>query len=88
MTNLYRSEYLNLSYLELLNESKQVLNSLTVTNEQAKKLEKATREQSKASIWYDYRAGRVTASKMKSAAHTNPAKPSHSPINACYLLSP
>ena len=58
MTNLYRSEYLNLSYLELLNESKQVFNSLKVTNEQAKKLEKATREQSKASIWYDYRAGR------------------------------
>ena len=85
MTHLYRSEYLNLSYLELLNESKKVFNSLTVTIEQVKKLEQATREQSKASIWYDYRAGRVKASKMKSAAHTNPAKPSHSLINAiCY----
>lgn len=85
MTHLYRSEYLNLSYLELLNESKEVFNSLTVTFEQVKKLEQATREQSMAAIWYDYRAGRVTASKMKSAAHTNPAKPSHSLINAiCY----
>ena len=73
LTHLYRSEYLNLSYFELLNESKKVFNSLTVTIEQTKRLELVTRQQSKASIWYDYRAGRVTASKNKSAAHTNPA---------------
>ena len=62
-----------MSYFELLNESKKVFNSLTVTIEQTKRLELVTRQQSKASIWYDYRAGRVTASKKKTAAHTNPA---------------
>ena len=85
LTHLYRSEYLNMSYFELLNESKKVFNSLTVTIEQTKRLELVTRQQSKASIWYEYKAGRVTASKKKSAAHTNPAKPSQSLINAiCY----
>ena len=48
------------------------------TIEQDKHLELATREQSKASIWYEYRAGRIMASK--SAVHTNPAKPSQSLI--------
>ena len=42
LTHLYRSEYLNLSYFELLNESKTVFNSLTVTIEQAKSLELVT----------------------------------------------
>ena len=51
LTYLYRFEYLNLSYLELLNEGKKVFNSLTVTIEQAKHLELMTREQTKASIW-------------------------------------
>ena len=65
LTHLCRSEYLNLSYLELLNESKKLFTSLTVTVEQAKHLELVTSEQSKASVWYDYRAGRVTTSKIK-----------------------
>ena len=60
-----------MSYNELIAESKTIFNSFSVTTEQVKHLELITRKQSKCTAWYEYRAGRVTASKMKSAAFTN-----------------
>ena len=74
-----------MSYNELVAESKKNFNSLSVTAEQMTHLELITRNQSKCTAWYEYRSGRVTASKMKSAASTNASNPSVSLINSiCY----
>ena len=40
----------------------------------SKAVEEATRDQSQSTLWYKYRAGRVTASRMKSVCHTKPAQ--------------
>ncbi len=53
-----------------------------------KLVEKETREQFKSKLWYKYRSGRITASKMKSACRTDPAQPSQSLIKQiCYPQS-
>ena len=76
LSTLYKPEYLDLSY---------DFNSLVVTKKQATNLEKETRKQAKTRMWFHYRAGRITASKLKSAACTDPAQPSQSLIKAiCY----
>ena len=49
---------------------------MDVSNKQAKAIEEATRNQSKSSLWFDVRAGRITASKFHQACHTDPASPS------------
>ena len=39
-------------------------------------VEMETQAQSKSNLWLAYRAGRTTASKTKSACHTDPSYPS------------
>ena len=85
LSTLYKPEYLDLSYNLLLIECEKVFDSLTVTKEQATNLEKETRKQANSKMWFHYRAGRITASELKSAASTDPAQPSQSLIKAvCY----
>ena len=58
---------------------------MTITEQQAKHLEEATRGQADSKTWFQYRPGRVTASKFKAAAHTNKSSPSQSLIKTnCY----
>ena len=60
-------------------------NALKITEEQAKNIEAATRDQVRSKEWFCYRAGRVTASKFKAAAHTDLSQPSQSLLKAiCY----
>lgn len=48
-------------------------------------VEEAIRSQSLTRLWYTYRAGRITASRMKQACHTDTALPSQSLIKyICY----
>ncbi len=42
-----------------------------LTKDQAEKVETETRNQAKSNLWFKFRAGRVTASKMKAVCHTN-----------------
>jgi len=85
LSTLYKPEYLDLTYDLLLTECEKVFNSLQVTKEQAINLEKETRKQAKSRMWFNYRAGRITASKLKSAVCTDPSQPSQSLIKAiCY----
>ena len=50
-----------------------------------KQIEERTRKQAKSKIWFQQRAGRVTASRLKAAVVTNIAQPSQSLIKAvCY----
>ena len=58
---------------------------VTVSTCQAVKVEKATRAQASCKLWFRYRTGRVTASRMKAVCATNVTKPSVSLIKAiCY----
>ena len=57
----------------------------SVSIEQATSLERYTQEQSKSKLWFQHRAGRVTASQFKMAAATDMTQPSQSLIKAiCY----
>ncbi|KAH3709720.1 uncharacterized protein LOC127857083 [Dreissena polymorpha] len=52
---------------------------------QAANVEEETRGQAKSSLWFQLRAGRITASKAKAVCSTNPVKPSASLVKGiCY----
>ena len=62
-----------------------VFDKLSISHEQAQKLEEATRNQHQSKLWFKYRAGRVTASHLKAAVHTDVTQPSQSLIKQiCY----
>lgn len=80
---LYDPNFLKLSYPELLQKCESV--NIDVTQKMAISVEKESRQQYKSKIWFKYRSGRITASKMKLACHTNAANPSQSLIKQiCY----
>ena len=80
---LHKPVYMELEYHELLKVCESV--TVEVTEEMALAVEKETRLQSNSKLWFKYRAGRVTASRMKAACHTDPANPSQSLVKTiCY----
>ncbi|XP_033127658.1 uncharacterized protein LOC117125296, partial [Anneissia japonica] len=85
LTTLFDVEALELQFHELLTRCAEMEEDIIVTDEMAHNVEKMTRDQSSSKEWFTYRSGRITASRMKSACHTDPAKPSLSLINSiCY----
>ena len=82
---LFKEELLQATYPELLKVSEETFLSISITSEQAKSLEVLTIGQSQSKLWYQYRAGRITASKLKSAVRTDANRPSQSLIKQiCY----
>ena len=80
---LYNSEYMVMEYHELLQACESV--EITVTKEMAVQVEKETRSQSNCKLWYKYRAGRITASRMKAVCRTDATNPSQSLVKSiCY----
>ena len=83
LTSLHKSDYMKLEYNDLLNVCEKV--SLEFTSEMAKSVELETRLQSKSKLWFKFRAGRVTASRMKAVCRTDINHPSQSLIKSiCY----
>ena len=83
---LYDPNFQKLSYHELLEKCESV--NIVVTPKMASSVEKASRAQYKSNIWFKYRSGRITASRMKSVCHTHAASPSQSLIKQiCYPQS-
>ena len=83
LTELHKPEHLELSYHELLKLCEIV--SVVVTEVNARAVEKETKVQHKTKLWHKYRAGRVTASRMKAVCCTDVSNPSQSLIkNICY----
>ena len=83
LRDLYQPQNEELTYDELLGVCELV--TINVNNEDVTKIEMFTRDQSKSSAWYTQRAGRITASVMKSVCATNPGNPARSIINrVCY----
>ena len=65
MSSYYKPECISHALNDLILESHILFQSLVVTNEQAQCIEENTRERSKSKLWHRYRAGRITASKIK-----------------------
>lgn len=72
--NLYKSENLKMDYGQLLSLARQT--DVNVTKENICVVEAHTKSHYKSRLWNCMRAGRVTASKLKTVCHTDPASPS------------
>jgi len=76
---------MKLSYNELLNKCEDIYETVSFTFNEAVMVEERTRGQSKSRAWFEQRAGRIAASKLREALHTNYLQPSVSLIKAiCY----
>ena len=71
LTDVFREKMLKAGDTDLLKVCKDVFDNLSINHEQAQKLEETTRNQSQSKLWFEYRAGCVTASRFKAAAHTD-----------------
>ena len=85
LTALRDEHTFSMNYSDLIIHCQQVARGISVTQSQAQAVEKSTREQAHSKAWFRFRAGRITASKMKAVCCTNPAQPSQSLIKSiCY----
>ena len=85
LTSLYDEATLTLSFPDLLTKCDEIYNSVSLSVQQASRVEEDTQQQSNSKVWFEQRAGRVTASKLHSALHTQLSNPSVSLIKSiCY----
>ena len=83
LSSLYKPENEELTYKELIDVGEDVVFELT--SEQKFEIKEHTTAQQGCDLWFKHRAGRITASKMKTACHTDPVAPSISLIKQiCY----
>ena len=83
LTTLFAETNMKLSYIELLSACAKV--TMEISPEECKAVEVETRDQAHCRLWFSLRARRITASRLKAACHTDPAKPSKSLIKIiCY----
>lgn len=83
LQSLYCSKYLTYNYKDLLLVCDSI--DVSISNDMAKAVEQETTQQASSKLWFKFRAGRITASRMKQACHTDPALPSQSLIKSiCY----
>ncbi|CAC5361531.1 unnamed protein product [Mytilus coruscus] len=88
LSELYTEECGSLQSNELLKQCEEVFHTIKVTEEEAKNCELATRDQAKAKQWFNFRIGRITASRVKRVCRTALDKPSKSLIkDICYPIS-
>ena len=79
MSDLFKPAFSKLSFYELLEEAEKT-NLPAISEKQWKMSEMMTRDQSNCRLWFRLRAGRITASRFKSACSPDPASPSLSLI--------
>lgn len=85
LTSLYSEEYEDRSFGDIVEACGGLYSSVSITLEQARMVELKTREQSQCKLWYEQRAGRVTASKLRKVLHTDYSSPSVSLLKSiCY----
>ena len=88
LSDLYDPKMLEVSFVKLLAHCEKIYQSISITPAEAEAIEANTREQAQSDLWFQYRAGRITASKFKSAVRTDKHQPSVSLIKAiCYPQS-
>ena len=78
LISVFDNGMLEATYVDLLVKYEEVFSHLAVTSEHARVLEEATKNQSLCKLWFQYRAGRITAALLKAAVHTDAGQPSQS----------
>lgn len=87
ISELYDERLVGLAYDELLSHCQSISDRLTVTENEVTAVESTTRNQTFSPVWYRFRAGRITASKMKAVNRTSILKPSASLLRQiCYPI--
>ncbi|XP_072028778.1 uncharacterized protein [Amphiura filiformis] len=85
LDKLYDIQQETQSYHQILGKCEDFVKTFTVTERQSSRVEELTRKQSESKLWYGFRAGRITASKLKQVCHSDPRIPAKSLINTiCY----
>ena len=85
LRSLRNSKCDEMDYQSLVKHCADLFPKLNVTDQQATKIERQTRNQTKCSAWYAARVGRVTASQLHAVCHTSVDKPALNIIsNVCY----
>lgn len=83
LTELRNDGAVYMDYSDILSMCKNV--EISVSEEQAKAVEAAKRDQASSKLWFPFRAGRITASKMKTTCCTDPNQPAQRFIKSvCY----
>jgi len=83
LTEYYNPTLIDVEFDELKNACDAI--SISLTEEMSITVEAATRLQAKCKLWYKYRSGRITASRMKAVCSTTITNPSRSLIESiCY----
>jgi YqaJ-like viral recombinase domain len=78
----FDEKLLNTKYIECINNCIEFAKTLSMTEAEAAEIEELTRNQSGCQAWFDFRAGRVTGSKISLACKTSLAMPSISLIKS------
>ena len=85
LTALYDQKYEEMPFPEIIKACEALYDTVTITPEQANTVELKTRGQSKCKLWYEQRAGHITASILRKVLHTDFSKPSVSLLKSiCY----
>ena len=85
MAELYEERCTEMPTEQLHEHCASLFDGITITDVQSKNIEKITRAQSASKEWYLFRAGRVTASRMKAVCSTPLERPSPSLVKTiCY----
>ena len=85
LTDYFEEQYLRFNYPDLLVKCEVFFASLNISFTQTKEVEERTREQSGSKVWFQQRAGRITASRLKATVSTDITQPSISLIREiCY----
>ncbi|XP_067125337.1 uncharacterized protein [Centruroides vittatus] len=83
--NLFNPSLVDLEWPELEEYCCKLFQELQLTEDQVKNICDMTTKQYKQKLWFQYRAGRITASIMKAACHTSLTNPAKSLIKKiCY----
>ncbi|XP_046585019.1 uncharacterized protein LOC124291985, partial [Haliotis rubra] len=85
ITEPFDESMVGIPYNDYLLHCHNVINQLNITAEEVSAVEAATRNQACSPVWFQFRAGRITASKMKSVNRTSLSDPSRSLLrHICY----
>lgn len=85
LQSLFDPAHLEHNYVELVEVGENMHGILDVTPLQQSHLEKLTHGQARSRLWMRYRSGRITASRLFQAVHTDPHKPALSLVRSiCY----
>ena len=76
LTDLHDPKSIALSYPDLLQQCENFFDFYAFSFTQATNVEEMTRSQSNCRIWFQQRAGRITASRFRQILHTNCTQPS------------